>query len=282
MKKLWGSFLFGIAKVIDVVLGGLITGLGVAVDFVSQVRQFVISALGCAAIFLLLNPFIILFLFSNIPLLIAILVILIFPLLGTKFVSWLEYGKYVMCEYLYDKADAFRLGRASSKAFKSYGATYKREEERKRREEEARQQEAYRRAQEQRQRQQQEEWDRLFREWFGGGYSQGGYGGSFGGNYGGQQGGYSGYQQRQQDVYNPTNAFNDTYKKSVATLGLTPDTDIYQVKLAYRKLAKKYHPDLNKEPGAKEKFQEVNNAYEFLTEENISRYKNLNAKNRAN
>ena len=43
---------------------------------------------------------------------------------------------------------------------------------------------------------------------------------------------------------------------------------------AYRKLAKKYHPDLNKEPGAKEKFQEINDAYEFLSEENIKKYKN--------
>ena len=52
------------------------------------------------------------------------------------------------------------------------------------------------------------------------------------------------------------------------------NTDIYDVKLAYRKLAKKYHPDLNKEPGAKEKFQEINDAYEFLSEENIKKYKN--------
>ena len=67
--------------------------------------------------------------------------------------------------------------------------------------------------------------------------------------------------------------FKEKYEKACSVLGVDYQTDIYEVKLNYRKLAKKYHPDVNKDPGATEKFQEVNDAYEFLTEENINKYK---------
>ncbi len=55
----------------------------------------------------------------------------------------------------------------------------------------------------------------------------------------------------------------------------TYDIDFYQVKLQYRKLAKKYHPDLNRDRDTTEKFQEINSAFEFLTEENIKRYNQM-------
>ena len=59
-------------------------------------------------------------------------------------------------------------------------------------------------------------------------------------------------------------------------LGLPMDADIYQVKLAYRKKAKEYHPDINRAENATETFQKINDAYEFLSEGNIERYKKLN------
>lgn len=40
-----------------------------------------------------------------------------------------------------------------------------------------------------------------------------------------------------------------------------------EIKKAYRKLARKYHPDLNKENGAEDKFKEINEAYDILGDE---------------
>jgi curved DNA-binding protein len=54
--------------------------------------------------------------------------------------------------------------------------------------------------------------------------------------------------------------FKDYYK----VLGVAPDADIKDIKSAYRRLARKYHPDVNSEPGAEDKFKEVAEAYEAL------------------
>lgn len=51
-------------------------------------------------------------------------------------------------------------------------------------------------------------------------------------------------------------------------LGLTKSATKDEIKSAYRKLAKKYHPDINKEPGAEEKFKEVQEAYDVLYDDN--------------
>lgn len=49
-------------------------------------------------------------------------------------------------------------------------------------------------------------------------------------------------------------------------LGVSKNATDDEIKRAYRKLAKKYHPDLNKEPDAAEKFKEVNEANEVLSD----------------
>ncbi|MBW4537735.1 MAG: molecular chaperone DnaJ [Myxacorys chilensis ATA2-1-KO14] len=49
-------------------------------------------------------------------------------------------------------------------------------------------------------------------------------------------------------------------------LGVSRDADKEDLKQAYRRLARKYHPDVNKEEGAEDRFKEINRAYEVLSE----------------
>lgn len=51
-------------------------------------------------------------------------------------------------------------------------------------------------------------------------------------------------------------------------LGIDKGASKEEIKKAYRKLARKYHPDVNKEPDAAEKFKEVKEAYEVLNDDN--------------
>ncbi len=49
-------------------------------------------------------------------------------------------------------------------------------------------------------------------------------------------------------------------------LGVSKDATDEEIKRAFRKLAKQYHPDVNKEPGAEEKFKEIGEAYAVLSD----------------
>ncbi len=55
-------------------------------------------------------------------------------------------------------------------------------------------------------------------------------------------------------------------KSLYETLGISPNTSESEIKKAYRKLARKYHPDVCKEAECEEKFKEINAAYEVLSD----------------
>ena len=49
-------------------------------------------------------------------------------------------------------------------------------------------------------------------------------------------------------------------------LGVGRDVDADSLKKAYRRLARQYHPDVNKDPAAEDRFKEIGRAYEVLSD----------------
>ncbi len=56
------------------------------------------------------------------------------------------------------------------------------------------------------------------------------------------------------------------YKDYYKTLGVARDAGRDEIKRAYRRLARKYHPDVSKEPDAEARFKEINEAHEVLSD----------------
>lgn len=70
-------------------------------------------------------------------------------------------------------------------------------------------------------------------------------------------------------LYNLPQAFFAATKNYYETLGLDKNAEPQQIKAAFYKLAKKYHPDISK--GTEDKFKQINEAYEVLSDENRKR-----------
>ena len=66
-------------------------------------------------------------------------------------------------------------------------------------------------------------------------------------------------------MFRSSNVLNS--KDYYSTLNVNRSASQDEIKKAYFKLAKTYHPDVNKAPEAKEKFASINEAYETLGDE---------------
>lgn len=283
MKKFLGHILNGVGKFIEVFLNIIIFLVQLATSIFDGIKQMIAALFvggGCLLLLFILNPVVLYSITKNKYIMTILFLSVVVPILGVKGVSYLKYIQYMATEYFYDKADFYLHGKKRTfDKISDYGKKYKSHIEELERLKKQREQEEREKAFEER-----------FNSAFGGTYytfgedinfedlfGEGGFFDAF------NQGGYY-YNQgsfNQQGNYNSQGqnyagiGFKNSYEEAIRILGLTTDADKYEIKLKYRQLAKKYHPDLNKEEGAKEMFQKINNAYEFLSDENIEKYKRL-------
>lgn len=64
----------------------------------------------------------------------------------------------------------------------------------------------------------------------------------------------------------PCLSIKPTGKDFYKVLGVSPDSNEDEIKKAYRKLALKFHPDKNSDADAEDRFKEIAEAYEILTD----------------
>ena len=57
------------------------------------------------------------------------------------------------------------------------------------------------------------------------------------------------------------------FKDYYACLGVERDASSEEIKKAYRKLARQYHPDVTRQEGAEERFKEISEAYQTLSDQ---------------
>lgn len=242
IKKLLGKIIYQLTRAHVFILEGLASliesGVLLAKSFLKGCIVL-ISMGGCLVIFLLIGP-VGGWLFTHPWVLGILLLIMIFPILGAASVSFLTYFKTVSSQYLFHLANCLQdPEHYRYQPYKYYKQAYRQAEEDRARRERARRD------------RQQRAWEDRFRQW--------------------QQGGATGARTEA----NPYTDFKGKFEKYCGILGVPFTSDQYKIKLAYRRKAKMYHPDLNKNSDATRQFQIINEAYEFLNEDNIRRYRNM-------
>lgn len=249
-----GLMIYGVAKALFMILDFIIQLIETLVLFVRSITKgclALISMGGCLFILLFAGPLGFRLLTDPYALL-TLVFVLSFPKFGTRLASFLKYLKYVSTEFLFNLSNHLMDSKKYKfKSFSEYKMDYKRAEEQRIRKEQLRYQE------------QQRQWEEQFTKQWHQQSSQ-----SWQGCYGGQ-GSYS------NGFVNSTAEFKKKYEKSCDILGVTYNSDKSLIKLAFRKKAKVYHPDLSKDPDTVKKFQEINDANEFLNDDNIEKYKSL-------
>jgi DnaJ-domain-containing protein 1 len=260
INQLSGKMIYAIAKILSFMMDGAIQLIETSVLLVRSMFKMLavlISMGGCLFFFLIGSIGI--RILANPAAMLTLIIMIVFPVIGIRLVAYLTYLKYVTTEYLFNLANhLIDAKKYSYQSVNVYKKAYRKAEEERIREEQRRYYE------------QQREWNERFSQWhqYSSQRSQGGfYGGqgSFSGNYGSQD-------THGRNFANPMVEFKNKYKKSCEVLGVSEDADKYKIKLAYRRKAKEHHPDVNNNPNATKKFQEINDAYEFLNEDNIRRY----------
>lgn len=247
INKILGKTLYLMTKVLEAVFTITIRILETVILFTKGVSKglfLILSMGGCLFFIIFAIPLGIRILTD--PYAMGILLFLIFfPLLGGRFLNQLKKQKFLFTSFLYNLSNhLINPQNYSYRTFSDYKQTYEQAERDYRKEQERRYYE--------RQQQQQRAWNEQFNQWQSQGargrgqyYQQGRNHHSFGGAQ-------VNYQQK--------------YKESLEILGVSQDADDQQLKAAYRKKAKKYHPDINSDPNATKKFQQINDAYKFLQE----------------
>lgn len=86
---------------------------------------------------------------------------------------------------------------------------------------------------------------------------------------------YSSYNNTNNNIQNGISEFKDNFESACDMLNLSYNCSLDDVKNNYRVFAKQYHPDINKDDSSTRKLQKINEAYSFLTEDNIGLYQKL-------
>ncbi|MBZ2387310.1 J domain-containing protein [Anaerococcus murdochii] len=77
------------------------------------------------------------------------------------------------------------------------------------------------------------------------------------------------------NIQNDISEFKDSFESACDMLNLSYNCSFADVKNNYRVFAKQYHPDVNNDDSSTRKLQKINEAYNFLTEDNIGIYQKL-------